>query len=206
MKIQQIVSDILESNTFVIIDKDKALIVDAGAPLDDVVKAVGENKVVGILLTHGHFDHTYHLLEYKEKFKCPVVIHKHGIKTMRYPRLNYGEDFSIKTNDEDYVYLKQDSNIKIGPFVFQAFMTPGHSPCGVSYLIEDDFFVGDTVFHKGIGRTDLAESDDQQMVESLKKIVGLKFKTLHSGHSVDSTYEEQQRNLSVYIKFLSRKK
>lgn len=206
MKTEQIVSDILKSNTFVVSDRGEALIVDAGATLDKLEKAVEDNKVVGILLTHGHFDHVFHLLEYIDKFKCPVVIHKHGAKTMKSPGLNYGDDFSIKSNDSDYVYLKEDSDVKIGHFKFQAFMTPGHSPCGVSYLIGEDLFVGDTVFHKGIGRTDLAESDDEQMVESLKKVEGLKFKTLHSGHSYDSTYEEQERNLSAYIKFLSRKK
>lgn len=204
MIIQQIISDNLESNVFVVSEKGEAIIIDAGARLKEVEKAVGENIVVGILLTHGHYDHCYHVLKYASTFNCPVYIQEHGIKTANNPKLNYSESVSIKA-DSHFVKIRGDKEIKLGHFVIHAYMTPGHSPCGVSYLIGSDLFVGDTVFYKGIGRIDLAESDSIKMLESLKKIIDLKFNVLHSGHGADSTWEEQQRNLGAYIRFLSRK-
>ncbi len=204
MKVQQVISDNLESNVFVVTEKGEALIIDAGARLEEVEKAVMKNRVVGILLTHGHYDHCFYVLEYAKKFNCPVITEVHGIKTMGDPKLNYSESISIKA-DSHFVKISRDEDINLGHFVIHAFMTPGHSPCGVSYLIGNDLFAGDTVFYRGIGRTDLAGSDEKKMLESLKKIMGIKFKTLHSGHSLDSTWEEQQRNLGAYIRFLSRK-
>lgn len=204
MKVQQVISDNLESNVFVVTEKGEALIIDAGARLEEVEKAVMKNRVVGILLTHGHYDHCFYVLQYARKFNCPVITEEHGIKTMSDPKLNYSESISIKA-DSHFVKISRDEDINLGHFVIHAFMTPGHSPCGVSYLIGSDFFAGDTVFYRGIGRTDLAQSDEKEMLESLKKIMGIKFKTLHSGHSLDSTWEGQQRNLGAYIRFLSRK-
>lgn len=205
MKVNQIVSDFLESNTFVIIEEGEALIVDAGASLEKVKKVVGDNVVVGILLTHGHYDHCYYVLNYIEEFGCSAFIHEHGIKTLANSNLNYGESFSIKDRT-NFKTIKNDCRIKLGHYEIDAFATPGHSPCCVSYLIEKDLFAGDTVFYQGIGRIDLAESDANKMLQSLKKIALIKFKNLHSGHSKDSFYEDQQRNLNAYIKFLSRKK
>ena len=205
MKMQQIVSEILKSNTFVVSEDGEAIIIDAGATLDKVVKAVGENKVVGILLTHGHFDHCFYILDYLKRFNCPVIIHSHGKKTLNSSKLNYGENFSLKTS-EDFVFIKRDSEIKLGHFEIKAYTTPGHSPCGLSYLIDKELFAGDTVFYNGIGRLDLIESDDEKMVNSLSKLYKLTFEKLHSGHSKSSSYIEQQRNLRVYLKFLTRKK
>lgn len=205
MKVNQIVSDFLESNTFVIIEEGEALIVDAGASLEKVKKTVGNNVVVGILLTHGHYDHCFYVLDYIKEFGCSAFIHEHGIKTLANSNLNYGENFSIK-DSTNFKTIKNDCGIKLGHYEIDVFATPGHSPCCVSYLIENDLFAGDAVFYHGIGRTDLAESNNHDMLQSLKKISTLKFTRLHSGHSLDSAYEDQQRNLNAYIKFLSRKK
>ena len=43
-------------------------------------------------------------------------------------------------------------------------------------------FSGDTLFHNGIGRTDLPKSVPEKMNESLKKLRNLKFEILCPGH------------------------
>lgn len=203
MKVNKCVSKFLDSNTFIVIKNGEAIIIDAAADLQDVVEAVEGNRVLGIFLTHGHYDHSFYVLEYVKKFKCPVFGGKGICKVVKNPDYNYGNNFSIdlkKANE-----IEEDCKITCGGIEVKAYLTKGHSECSMSYQIEDDFFAGDTVFHKGIGRTDLITSDNQQMFESLKKINQLNFKALHSGHGSDSTREEQDRNLATYIKFLNRK-
>lgn len=60
--------------------------------------------------------------------------------------------------------------------------TPGHTKDSLCYLYENILFSGDTLFHKGIGRTDLPESDPNKMEESLEKIKHLDYQVLAPGH------------------------
>src|SRR3990167_6116034 len=50
--------------------------------------------------------------------------------------------------------------------------TPGHTKGSICYYMpkEKILFSGDTIFHNGIGRTDLPNSQPEKMAESLEKI------------------------------------
>ena len=60
--------------------------------------------------------------------------------------------------------------------------TPGHTYDSICFLYKDILFSGDTLFHGGIGRTDLQESQPEKMSESLEKLKKIKYKILCSGH------------------------
>ncbi len=66
--------------------------------------------------------------------------------------------------------------------VIKVIKTPGHTSDGLSFLYKDVLFSGDTLFHNGIGRTDLPTSNPKQMQESLEKLKKLKYKILCPGH------------------------
>lgn len=75
--------------------------------------------------------------------------------------------------------LKKDEVEKLGIKVFE---TPGHTSDSVCYLYEGVLFSGDTLFHNGIGRTDLPTGNYEKMVESLKFLRDLDFDILCPGH------------------------
>ena len=75
MKITQIVSDILDSNTFVCETDNGCFIFDCGASLEKVQSAV-KGKALAIFLTHGHYDHAKHALEYSKTFGCKIYANK----------------------------------------------------------------------------------------------------------------------------------
>ena len=203
MEIKKCISKFLESNTFIVEKEGQALIIDAGVDVDTVSRNLN-GKVVGILLTHGHYDHAFYIQDYIKKFNCPVYMSSYANEVLADPGLNYGEGFSIKI--ENTMEMTDDKQIKCGVFDINTFITKGHSICSVSYLIDDELFVGDTVFEIGVGRTDLKTGDEKEMLESLIKLDSLNFKNLHSGHGKDSTREQQNRNLKTYIRFLGRNK
>lgn len=60
--------------------------------------------------------------------------------------------------------------------------TPGHTYDSICLLYKDILFSGDTLFHEGIGRTDLPESKPEKMQGSLEKLKKIKYKILCPGH------------------------
>jgi glyoxylase-like metal-dependent hydrolase (beta-lactamase superfamily II) len=83
--------------------------------------------------------------------------------------------------------------------VFDVFFTPGHSADSVCILFGDTLFSGDTIFADGVGRTDLYDSDNNKMVESLKTILNLNFVNLYSGHYDKTTKEKAKKIIEYYI-------
>lgn len=205
MNIKKIKSAIMESNTYVVINGEEAVIIDAGATSEQIKRAfsLSSAKVVGVLLTHGHFDHAYYLERYIDRFECKVYLAREAKELLADPAKNYGENFSIKAG-KNYKCLDGDGEFKLGSFNIKYFHTPGHTKCGMCYLIGDVLFTGDTTFKKTIGRTDLYGGSDDDMRQSLEKILTIPFKKAYSGHGKESTYAEQKRVADVYIPFLKK--
>jgi glyoxylase-like metal-dependent hydrolase (beta-lactamase superfamily II) len=59
---------------------------------------------------------------------------------------------------------------------------PGHTKDSLAFLYKDILFSGDTLFHSGIGRTDLPESIPGKMQDSVNKLKHLDYQVLAPGH------------------------
>lgn len=203
MTVQKIKSAYLDANTFVVSQNNQCIIIDSGAPLQDVEKAVQCNKVLAILLTHGHFDHSIYCLDYAKKFNCSIYMHANAKLTLASPERNYGAPFFIN-KFESFSLIDGNGILQIKDFLIHYFETPGHSPCSMCYQIENALFAGDTLFANGIGRTDLIGSDKSKMQQSLQLLSTLQFDNAYSGHGEDSDFARQTRNIHLYQKFLAR--
>lgn len=205
MQVKRIISKVYESNTYIIINGEEALIIDGGATSEEIKRgfSVSSAKVVGVLVTHGHFDHSFYLEKYIDRFKCKVYLAREAKETLADPNKNYGDNFSIKAG-KNYKCLDGDGEIQISSFNVKYYHTPGHSKCCMTYLIDDKLFSGDTVFKKTIGRTDLYGGSDKEMKESLEKIIKLPFKEVYPGHGNQGTYDDIKRVTDVYIPFLDK--
>lgn len=203
MENKKILGQFMDSNIFVLIKDNSALIIDAGAKIEDVKNAVGNAKVQSVLLTHGHFDHCYYANDYAKEFNCPIYMHKAGKEIASDPQKNYGETFYID-NFDNFKLFDKDFKLNLSPFDVDVITTAGHSPCSVCYKIENLLFAGDTLFSNGIGRIDLIGSDKNDMINSLDKLSRVEFETAFSGHGDDSDYARQKRNIALFKRFLSR--
>lgn len=190
-----------DQNTYVLSNKNEAVIIDAGAELEDVKAEVGNKKVLAVLMTHLHFDHIWNLEKYIEEFGCDVFVVQGYENKLENSALNCSTIVRIEvTKNIDKNKIKYYTNkLKIGKFSFDVFFTPGHSADSVCILFKDYLFSGDTVFADGIGRTDLYDSDNKQMAESLKLVRSLKYKTLYSGHYESQTKENIDWLIDRYI-------
>ena len=205
MTIEKILSNYLESNMYVLGKDDQVLFIDAGCEVDRVERVVGERKVQGILLTHGHYDHAIFARECAEKFGTKVYCMKEAFEILADSEANYSEGHLVIDDFSNFVAI-EEGKLTLGNFEIQVYKTPGHTKDSAGYLIEGNYFAGDTLFDEGVGRTDLISSDKAQMVESLEKIEEIPFEMVYCGHGESSKRKQQKRNIKVFKKFLTRRK
>jgi len=95
--------------------------------------------------------------------------------------------FTIDTRlAHDATLSFQDVNIRV-------LHTPGHTQGSVCFLFGLDCFAGDTLFQRGIGRTDLPGGDTQKIIFSIRNVLyRLPPKTVvYPGHGPSTTIEEE---------------
>ena len=133
-----------------------------------------------VINTHGHFDHVggngYFI-------NAKVAIHEAeaGIIEKGDDGLSMAGFFDGKLKPRPVGRKLKDGDVINGLKVIH---TPGHSPGSICLYDEKRklLFSGDTVFADGVGRTDLEGGDQQELVKSLEKILGLDVKTVLPGH------------------------
>lgn len=175
MEIKVFVEGPVNANNYLIIDEKTkdAVLIDCSSDrqiFTDNIKAANVNLKY-ILLTHGHFDHILGVDKFKEIFGVDTYVAKEDMPqvelTPKYMPLLAGMDpVEIKSIRN---FVKDDDIFKIGDIEIKAISTPGHTPGGMCYLIEDKLFSGDTLFHGSVGRCDLPGGNFEAIVKSINE-------------------------------------
>jgi len=192
---------VFDQNTYVLLNKKEAVIIDAGAELEDVKEIVKNRKVLAVLITHLHFDHTWNIEEYLKEFGCDVYICEG--QENRFGDSGLNGSFMVRENITRNVskqFIKYYAKkLNIGSFEFDVYFTPGHASDCVCILWKEDLFTGDTIFDNAIGRTDLLDSSNKEMAESLKLIKNIDFKVAHPGHYDNVVKDKILDTIAYYI-------
>lgn len=193
MEIIRIPVGLYQANAYVIKHEHQVLIVDPGARLDKIQAHIRlDDQVLGILLTHGHFDHIGAVDECSIIFKCPVYIEENEIEIVRTPEYNYSltKKVSLKSKLTQYKPLQ-----KLGAYTIEIIHAPGHTAGSVLIKIEDHLFTGDVLFKMDSGRTDLFSGSPQDMKRTLKMIRTLPPQlVIHPGHEEETTLSDELKN------------
>lgn len=183
------------------------LIIDIGTTNDEVLDYIESHYdgVLGVLLTHGHFDHIRGLPKLMKRFKnVPVYIAKDDVELLSNPILNcsYMTSEKISMNIETIDVEDNREIVVHNKFRFKTIKTPFHTMGSVCYLFEDDnaLFTGDTLFKDGIGRTDLNTSDTSLVQSSMNKLKELNdYLVVYPGHG-EITRLGIEKNKNSYLK------
>jgi len=141
---------------------------------DQLVEFLSANQLVpdAVLLTHGHFDHTWGVKMLLEHFPGVPVYMSPLDREVRDagPNLMAGkEPVSSKRGEFDFVPVVDGMVVESGGASWKAIHTPGHTPGGICWWCESDSLLlsGDTLFAGAIGRTDLLGGDYDVLMKSL---------------------------------------
>jgi len=187
--IKTIVTGPFQENSYLLIDKlsKKCVLIDPGDEAQKIINFVNEKNIIPIAIinTHAHLDHIGAISEIKAEYSIPFYLHTEE-KPILDSYLISCRMFGMKPAGSPSVdeWLDSSGELLIGPFKFLIIETPGHTPGGCSFLIDDIIFVGDTLFQGSIGRTDLPGGDRKILDKSLIKLINkLNPKTtVYSGH------------------------
>lgn len=189
------------ANTYVIGEKGgPCIVIDLGSTQTRVISYIKENHTscLGILLTHGHFDHIRGLNNFLKEFNCTVFIDFNDKDFLIDSKLNgskYSEENQVIVKATNIYELDDEDEINFGNgYLFKVIETPFHTNGSVCYLCEKEnaLFSGDTLFKGSIGRTDLPTGSERLVNSSLKKLLNLNPKlVVYPGHGETTTLEKE---------------
>lgn len=177
------------SNCYIIYNKGGAYIVDPGVEAETICGELDRRGLIplGILLTHGHFDHILSADKLREKMKLPLYVHKLDAPMLTDPDKNaykrfFGEDFTV--SPAEYTF-SDGYTIPIGDEYIKVISAKGHSEGSVCFDLGDKLITGDTLFADGFGRYDLYGGSVEKLLSSLKLLRSLSVKgdrQIYPGH------------------------
>lgn len=162
---------------------EACVVVDPGQDAVEPLEALlAEHRLtpVAVLLTHGHFDHTFSVAPVCDGHDVPAWIHPDDRAMLTDPmkglsmqaaaffggRIEMREPREVRTLDDGSV-------LDLAGLTLRVDHTPGHSPGSVVFTTStgegvEVIIAGDTLFAGSIGRTDLPGGDHAQMLASLR--------------------------------------
>lgn len=189
MKIDCLPIGQFEENVYILHDGNNVLIIDPGANAKEIIKHIDDKeKVIAILLTHGHSDHTLAVDDLCDKYNCDVYMSLNDYALVD-PRkhLNLGYSMPIYHEIKD---INSACNIK--EFSLTVYETPGHTSGSVCIKCKNHLFTGDTLFSSSIGRTDLYSGNEEEMIESLRFLKQLpKDLKVYPGHGPSTSIGDE---------------
>ena len=200
-KIEQLVLGMVSTNVWLIKNKEtgEILIVDPADRPGQIQRRIQqmEGKPVAILLTHGHFDHIMAATELRRIYQIPVYAHEFEKAVLTDSRYNLSGSWAKAYTMEADQWVKDNEILELAGFEIQVMHTPGHTPGGCCYYIEEESILisGDTLFAESVGRTDFPGSSGQKMWESLHRLLReLPEDTgVYPGHGEETTIGHEKR-------------
>ncbi|HEU4318833.1 MAG TPA: MBL fold metallo-hydrolase [Acidimicrobiia bacterium] len=178
MQIHRIPAWVAETNAYIVSDDEgKALLVDA--PPDPPV--IGQQlarldlAVVGIVLTHGHVDHTGGAGALAAASGAVTYVHGADDFLTMHPTRQLQAIFGTAPPGsyevpETIEYLEHGQTLDLAGVSLEVRHTPGHTPGHVClyWKAEGVLFTGDQLFAGSVGRTDLPGGSWEQLLDSMR--------------------------------------
>ena len=162
LKIKNFRCGALLANGYVVYHKNGGgcLIIDPGYEPKKYFAFIKEEKLTpeGIILTHHHSDHTGAAPALKSKYGCDIYMH---------------ELDAFVYKDEVDVLLKDGQVLDFEGEELKILRTPGHTKGSICIYSENSrvCFSGDTLFDTDLGRSDLADGNEDEMRQSIINVL-----------------------------------
>lgn len=199
MELEILYNGMLDSNSYLLVENNEAVLIDAGVPAKRVLDTlIRKNaKLKHILLTHGHIDHICSADEIRKNTGASILIHGNDSSGLTDADKNLSSGFfSPMVYEKADGELRDGDVIELGRIMIKVIHTPGHSKGGCCFFTGDMLFSGDTLFAGSIGRTDFIDGSYKELISSIKEkllILPERIK-VYPGHGYETTISNEANN------------
>jgi glyoxylase-like metal-dependent hydrolase (beta-lactamase superfamily II) len=194
----------LGCNCSILVDPEtkQAIVIDPGGDFAAICGRLEQAgaQVAAIVHTHTHIDHVGATAPLQEWSGAPARIHEadrflYDMLPVQAALLGIPLPESCDIEGD----LEDDVTVAAGKIGLRVIHTPGHTPGSVSFVAKTPkgpvAFTGDTLFRRGIGRTDLWGGDSAQITRSLRdRLLALDDSTrVITGHGPSTTIGDERR-------------
>lgn len=162
----------------------ESLVIDPQSELEFWEKRIATlgSRLVGVALTHTHWDHVAGVPAIAEKYDVPI--HVHQLDAARLKKATAAVQRRL-------AHVSEGQAIMVGGARLEVLHTPGHSAGECCFLIAGEkpaLFTGDTVFVGEVGRTDLETGSTAELFATLQRLKRLPPETVvYPGHDYGKT-------------------
>ncbi|MBR0558992.1 MBL fold metallo-hydrolase [Neokomagataea anthophila] len=184
----------------------RAVVVDPGGDVADILSALGNVQVEAIMLTHGHLDHAggadelRDALSKKQGALVPVLGPDRRDAFLLESICDQAAAFGLPgmRNVLPDQFLEHGAQLSLLGTVFEVRHVPGHTPGHVVFVNQEAgcSFVGDTLFRQTVGRTDFAYGDSEGLIKAIRsELLSLSDEMIvYCGHGMPTTIGEERKN------------
>lgn len=199
----------MDNGVYLVTDEatNHAALVDPSFESEPILDVIRERGLTldWILNTHGHYDHVINNALFKRETGAPLAIHAGDLpflEDMKGQALWLGIEHVEDSPPPDKL-LEEGDIVEVGNLQLRVLHTPGHSPGGVTFVVENIAIVGDALFAGGIGRTDLPGGDAETLFNSIRnKLFTLPGDTIVlPGHGPSTTIGHEKRTNPFFTSF-----
>jgi hydroxyacylglutathione hydrolase len=179
---------------YIVHDRRDAVVIDTAYNAPAMLQALSRMglSLIGICLTHGHTDHAEGIDQLLRPCDVPVYLGPEDAELLAWrPRA-------------DLLEIPADGReITVGRLTVRCMPTPGHTPGGVCYRVDDPqqpiCFVGDTLFAGSIGRSNPSRLYQTHLDSVRARVLTLAPQyRLWPGHGPATTVEEELNHNPFY--------
>lgn len=198
MHIDTLVEGPFGTNTYLVSQERRAVVIDPGFAADSVTALVAQRGLAleAILVTHGHVDHVYGAMAVQARTGAPLFFPDTDLYLAN--GIFNGMIYDVPVG---YADLRGGQILDLLGISFSVIFTPGHTPGEVSFHVGDTLFSGDTLFAGTIGRTDFPGGDHDTLLNAIRQeIFTLPDDTrVLPGHGPPTTVAEEKRSNPFFL-------
>jgi glyoxylase-like metal-dependent hydrolase (beta-lactamase superfamily II) len=227
MIVESVIAEYFATNCWILAPSrnSECIIVDPGITIPSILARIKEVigkynlKPVAVVLTHGHFDHTFSVLPVADGYDIPAMIHSKDRSLLTHPMKALApggpseqliKQFGSGTfvEPKTVIDFEDSQKIVLAGLPIEVQHAPGHTAGSTIFVVNSEILIsGDVLFEGSIGRTDLPTGSAREMRKTLKNLILPLDDELIvlPGHGAQTTIgRERRKNEYLTDQFLDR--